>query len=189
MPSLDETFDQLLKHLRQPEMLNPAHSDPFFYFVHDPAETLAVKQKLPVWASLLSNEGWTVERVSLATLLWEAVDNSGRWNDWLALESQADPEQLNEAVEDVLRSGNTLVEAVARHVSRERPHTIVFLTDAAALHPYFRVRPIEAGLHNRVKSPTVLFYPGRRSGQYGLHFLGFYGPDGNYRATLLGGIE
>ena len=62
MPSLDETFDQLLKHLRQPELLNPAHSDPFFYFVHDPAETLAVKQKLPVWSSFLANEGWAVER-------------------------------------------------------------------------------------------------------------------------------
>jgi len=35
----------------------------------------------------------------------------------------------------------------------------------------------------------VIFYPGRRSGQYGLHFLGFYEFDGNYRATLLGGLE
>jgi hypothetical protein len=189
MPSLDETFDQLLKHLRQPELLNPAHSDPFFYFVHDPAETLAVKQKLPVWSSFLANEGWTVEQVSLARLLWEAVDSSGRWNDWMTLESQADSEQVNEAVRDVLHSGNALVNAVADRVSEERPHTLVFLTDTAALHPYFRVRSIEAALHDRVKVPTVLFYPGRRSGQYGLHFLGFYGFDGNYRATLLGGIE
>jgi hypothetical protein len=32
-----------------------------------------------------------------------------------------------------------------------------------------------------------VFYPGTRSGQYGLHFLGFYPVDGNYRSTLLGG--
>jgi hypothetical protein len=38
-----------------------------------------------------------------------------------------------------------------------------------------------------VRVPTVIFYPGARSGQYGLHFLGFYPVDGNYRSTLLGG--
>jgi len=63
------------------------------------------------------------------------------------------------------------------------------VTDTAALHPYFRARPLEGGLHDRVKVPTVIFYPGRREGQYGLHFLGFYEFDGNYRATLLGGLE
>ena len=66
---------------------------------------------------------------------------------------------------------------------------MVFVTDTIALHPYFRARSLESGLHDRVKVPTVIFYPGRRSGQYGLHFLGFYEFDGNYRATLLGGLE
>ena len=96
---------------------------------------------------------------------------------------------MNEAVRDVLRTDNSLVEALAQHISQERPHTLVFVTDTAALHPYFRARSLESGLHDRVKVPTVIFYPGRRSGQYGLHFLGFYEFDGNYRATLLGGLE
>jgi hypothetical protein len=56
------------------------------------------------------------------------------------------------------------------------------------LHPYFRARILESILHDRIKVPTVIFYPGRRSGQYGLHFLGFYPEDGNYRATLIGGL-
>ena len=189
MPSLDETYNTLTTHLRQPESLNPAKSDPFFYFVHDPNETLAVKQKLGVWSAALRNEGWTVEQVSLSKLLWEIVDASGRWNEWLALEPEADPEAMNEAVRDVLRTDNSLVEALAQHISQERSHTLVFVTDTAALHPYFRARSLESGLHDRVKVPTVIFYPGRRSGQYGLHFLGFYEFDGNYRATLLGGLE
>ena len=60
MPSLDETFDLLVEHLREPEKLNPARSDPFFYFVHAPEDTLTVKQKIAVWTSFLTNEGWTV---------------------------------------------------------------------------------------------------------------------------------
>lgn len=58
--------------------------------------------------------------------------------------------------------------------------TVVLLTEAEPLHPYFRTRTIESRLHDRVKTPTVIFYPGRRSGQYGLHFLDFYPIDGNY---------
>jgi hypothetical protein len=65
---------------------------------------------------------------------------------------------------------------------------VILLTEAELLHPWFRTRAIESRLHDRVKTPTVIFYPGERSGQYGLKFLGFYPLDGNYRSTLTGGI-
>ncbi|MCK7511811.1 MAG: DUF1788 domain-containing protein [Desulfobacterales bacterium] len=45
---------------------------------------------------------------------------------------------------------------------------------------------MESRLHDKVKTPTVIFYPGRRSSQYGLHFLDFYPVDGNYRSTCGG---
>lgn len=189
MSSLDETFELLRAHLRQPELLNPAQSDPLFYFVHEPSEALDLKQKIHVWSSVLANEGWTVEQVSFSKLLWEIVDHSGRWEEWLGLEQHADPDDLNEAIRDVLRADNALIRSVTKYVTNERPRTIVFLTDAATLHPYFRLRAIESALHDKLKVPVVVFYPGRRSGQYGLHFLGFYSFDGNYRATLLGGLE
>lgn len=189
MPSLDETFEALLVHLRQPAGLNPAKSDPFFYFVHDPSETLTVKQKIGVWAAMLRNEGWTVEQLSISKMIWQIVDESGRWDEWLSLEQDADPEAMNEAISNVLRTDSSLVDDLAREISQERPRTLVFVTDAAALHPYFRARSLENGLHDRVKVLTVIFYPGRRSGQYGLHFLGFYEFDGNYRATVIGGME
>ena len=82
--------------------------------------------------------------------------------------------QINEAVRDVLRAEQGIVETVARHVAQPVPDRVLFLTDAGLVHPYFRLRSLESGLHDRVQVPTVIFYPGRRSGQYGLHFLGFY---------------
>jgi hypothetical protein len=189
MPSLDETFDELLEKLREPASLNPAMSDPFFYFVHDPLQTVELKRNLPRWTATLERTGWKVEKLSLARLLWEVIDGSGRWEEWLDLEGDADPEHLNEAVRDALRPGNVFVETVAAALSPDRPKTVVLLTDALALHPYFRVRVLEHSLHDRIKTPAVLFYPGRRTGQYGLHFLGYYPEDGNYRATLVGGIS
>src|ERR1039458_7770000 len=124
MPSLDETFDTLLEHLRHPDFLNPARSDPFFYFVHPPSETLLVKQKLPVWSSVLRNEGWKVDEVSLERLVWDIVAKSGRWEEWLDLEPTADQQDVNDAISDVLRSGNSLIEAVSNRVSALLPQTI-----------------------------------------------------------------
>ena len=44
MSSLDSTFEELRARLRSPDALNPAKSDPLFYFVHAPEETLEVKR-------------------------------------------------------------------------------------------------------------------------------------------------
>lgn len=188
MPSLDESFRTLQEHLVQRHALNPAQSDPIYYFVHDPTETFLVKQKLGVWSAQLKNQGWNVVIISLSKILWDIIESSGRWDEWLQLEPEADATAMNEAVRDVLRSGNAFIEAIGEYVSDERPRTAVFLTDAYALHPYFRIRTLESGLHDRIKSPTIIFYPGRRSGQYGLHFLDFYPVDGNYRSTIIGGM-
>lgn len=188
MFSPEKAFDELLATLKQPETLNPAKSDPILYLIYPPEQALAVKRCIPRWRARLREEGFQVERVSLSALLWQIVDESGRWESWLAIEPEADPDEVNEAIRDVLRSDNRLVEEVARRLNAAPEQSVVFLTDTEALHPYFRTRTIETALHDRVKVPTVIFYPGRRSGQHGLHFLDFYPVDGNYRSTILGGI-
>lgn len=188
MYSLDSAFDELLQKIRDPGSLNPARSDPIFYFAYPPELMLELKKNLPRWTSKLREAGFEVRRVSLADILWQAVDDSGRWDLWLELETGADADQINEAVRDVLRQGDGLAERLIQVVEAAPEGAVVLLTEAELLHPYFRTRTIESRLHDRVKTPVIIFYPGRRSGQYGLHFLDFYRVDGNYRSTLLGGL-
>jgi hypothetical protein len=95
--------------------------------------------------------------------------------------------EVNDAVATYL--GNTLAERVAREVSKPATGTAVVFTDTDALHPWYRVRTLEAALHDRIKVPTVVLYPGSRSGTYGLRFLNLYAIDNNYRATLIGGLH
>ncbi|HVC94157.1 MAG TPA: BREX protein BrxB domain-containing protein [Pirellulales bacterium] len=187
MSSLDSTFEELVSLLGKPEALDPAKSDPVFYFVHDPQQTLEVKRSIPRWIARLRQDGHQVQTVSLARLLWDAIDGSGRWDDWLDSEADYAPEEINDAVRDVLRGEHGLVAAVAPYVTGPAAGKVLFLTDAALVHPYFRLRTLESALHDRFETPTVLFYPGSRAGQFGLQFLGFYPEDGNYRSTLLGG--
>ncbi|MGB6067046.1 MAG: BREX protein BrxB domain-containing protein [Desulfomonilaceae bacterium] len=185
---MENTFNELMQKIRDPEALNPARSDPIFYFAYPPELMLDLKKRLPRWMSRIREAGFEVRRVSLADILWQTVDESHRWETWLELEPEADANQINEAVRDVLRQGNAMIDRLADNIESAPEGTVVLLTEAELLHPYFRTRIIESRLHDKVRTPTVIFYPGRRSGQYGLHFLDFYPVDGNYRSTLLGGL-
>lgn len=190
MSLLDETFEELLDKLRQPEALNPAKSDPIFYLVYKPEEMLNLKQRLSLWKAKLHQRGFVVERISLSDVLWQLVDESGRWEAWLEVEadSEVEVEELNEAIRDVLRTQDRLIEEVAGRISQFEPPKIVFLTEVEMLHPYLRSRTIENKLHDRVPVPMIIFYPGYRSGQYGLRFLGFHSEDSNYRSVIVGGV-
>ncbi len=189
MYSQDDAFNELLDKIRDPDGLNPAKSAPIFYFHYPPEMMLTVKKHLSRLISRVKQEtGHEVRRVSLADIVWEIVDKSGRWDDWLDLEGDADADQINEAVRDVLRQGNTLINQITGAITSAPGNTIVFLTETELLHPYLRTRVIEEYLHNKVTVCTIIFYPGERSGQFGLKFLGFYKEDSGYRSTIIGGL-
>ena len=64
---------------------------------------------------------------------------------------------------------------------------LLLVTDLEALHPYMRIGSVESQLQGRFSVPTVFLYPGVRTGQTRLKFLGFYPEDGNYRSMHVGG--
>lgn len=63
----------------------------------------------------------------------------------------------------------------------------LLVTDVEVLHPYLRIGAIEQRLQGKVNVPLVILYPGTRSGQSNLSFLGIYPEDGNYRSVHIGG--
>ena len=188
MYSLDNAFNELIDKIREPDALNAAKSAPVFYFRYPADQGLSLKKHIPRLISKLRENGLDVLRVSFADLIWNVVDESGRWASWLDLESSADPEQIDESVRDALRQGDALIKRTAAAIATASRETIVFLTEAELLHPYLRTRVVEEYLHNEVAFRTVIFYPGERSGQFGLKFLGFYKEDSGYRATIIGGL-
>lgn len=188
MPSLEQTFDELAARLKGPTPLSASATDPLFYLVYSSDQTMEVRRLIPGWSGRLLNEGLKVEVVSFSELVWDVIEASGRWKGWLQVEGDFDQGQVNEAVRSVVRADNALVGRVAERVGTHRPGVVVFFTDTEALHPYFRVRVIETILHDRIKVPMVVFYPGRRVGQFGLRFLDLYTEDSNYRSTIFGGV-
>jgi hypothetical protein len=68
----------------------------------------------------------------------------------------------------------------------EQPHALLLVTDIEALHPYMRIGVLENEVFGKFITPSVIFYPGTRTGKTRLKFLGFYPEDGNYRSTHIG---
>ncbi len=187
--SLDADLRRLAAALIEADCGRSVSRDPFFYLVHDPERTADVHRRLPPWIASLREHGVTARVVSFADLTWELIGQSGRWDAWIdaAASGGFSRAEVNSAVATYL--GQALVERVAREVATPAPGIAVVFTDTDALHPWSRVRALEAALHDRIKVPTAVLYPGRRAGQYGLRFLNMYAVDNNYRATLIGGLH
>jgi hypothetical protein len=207
MSSLESTFAELRARLKSVDRLEPARADPLYHVVHPPEQTAELMRALPRWRVPLQQDGWQVRIHSLADAMWSVIDASGRWDDWLEQEPDAEPGEIIGAVRDALQtkaqasaqasgqaSGHAsaqaaagLPQAIKQLVSRASPDTVLLLTDAALLHPFFRVRSIEDWVRDALTCPAVFFYPGTKHGQFGLRFLGFYEVDPNYRSNIIGG--
>ena len=73
MYSLESQFDELLAKLKEPGFLNPAQSDPVYYFVYPPEKILEVKKAIPRWSAKFGLAGFQVKRISLPRFF------GGRW--------------------------------------------------------------------------------------------------------------
>ena len=97
-------------------------------------------------------------------------------------------EKTNKALANALANGalQDKLEAVLAKLEGQTK-SILLVTDIEALHPYLRIGSIEGQLQGKFNVPTVFFYPGIRTGDTRLKFLGFYPEDGNYRSVHVGG--
>jgi hypothetical protein len=69
MYSLDNAFNELLDKIRDPDAVNPAKSDPVFYFAYPPELMLDLKKHLQRLTTKIREAGFEVRRVSLADIL------------------------------------------------------------------------------------------------------------------------
>ena len=190
MSSLTADFDELMTRVRQGRELSHASFEPIYYLVFSPRQILEVKRSLPAWTAKLRNDGWDVQRFSIAEAIADIFEHALQRKIWLAADRKAPLawKKTNESLANALAKGalQERLRAVLESL-RGQPHAIVLVTDLEALHPYLRIGAIEGALSGDFFVPTVFFYPGERTGKTRLKFLGFYPEDGNYRSVHVGG--
>jgi len=188
---LQQNFDEFRQRLKHGRGMNHVSDDPVFYLVFKPEEMLTVKRRMKQWIAKLNLEGWKVHVFSMAEAVHEILKKNDLRDFWLESEQDAplDFDVINETLTDALTGENTLRNMVEEKLVtlKGQDNAVLFITDLEALHPYLRVGTIEQGLQGRFTVPTIILYPGKRSGRTTLSFLGIYPEDGNYRSIHIGG--
>jgi len=191
MSSLKANFDELRERIRRGRELSHASFEPIYYLVFAPAQILEVKRQTPAWVAKFHQEGWSVETFSIAEHVWDMMKSDPLWSLCVAQDKAAplDWARTNKALADIVASGSGLLRRLEETLSAlaERSNSLLVVTDLEALHPFLRIGAIESQLQGKFSVPTVFLYPGVRTGNTRLKFLGFYPEDGNYRSVHVGG--
>jgi hypothetical protein len=190
VPSLQRKFEELRLHLKQGRGLGLSGDDPVYYIVFPPREMLDLKRELKAWLVKLKHEGWDPHVFSMM----EAVHTILRENDLRKIWEEAEAEdplnfqEINETLSQALQEGDALKNRLLNKLKdlKSTEGAILFISDLEVLHPYLRIGALEQKLQGKFYVPTVVLYPGVRSGRTFLKFLGFYPEDGNYRSVHIG---
>lgn len=190
MRSTAANFDELMQRVEHGRAFAHASFEPIFYLIYHPSELIDVKRQLPAWLAKVRQQGWSPHVLSLTNVVLDLCRDAKARPIWLRADSKAPQswDRANKALANALIQGG-LVSRVsgAIEAAGADERGLLLVTDLEALHPYTRIGAIETQLYGRFVVPTVILYPGERTGKTRLSFLGFYPEDGNYRSVHVGG--
>jgi hypothetical protein len=152
---------------------------------------LEVKRQTPAWEAKLHHEGWDVQVFSIAENLWALLEANPFWSLCVQQDKAAPSDwvRTNLSLADIVAESGGLLNRLEQALASIEGNlsALLLVTDLEALHPFLRIGAIESQLQGKFHVPTVFLYPGVRTGNTRLKFLGFYPEDGNYRSVHVGG--
>lgn len=178
MLPLNERLNKLETDLSARPMRHFTYNNlPFALFCYAPQEEWAMRRELGLLQTRLELDGRIVRRVSLAELLWRAVEETDGLPDLAAQEARegyaAAQAQIARRLYDHEEFALAELLLAALNEPTERPDdTVVFITRTGALAPaFYRVSALLDRMTNRTKTRCVLFMPATGD-DHGLSFMG-----------------
>lgn len=178
MSSLRERVRALEADLKASPMKHYIYQDlPFAIFCYPPEQEWAMRREIDLLKTRLENEtGRQVVFISLAELLWQAVDESEGIEAVVALERREGFEAAQLQIQDYLSDPDwrPLPALLKERLDAYSPKRhIVFIVRAGALAPnMYRVSKLLDEMKGRTEVPCVLFMPATAEGKTGLRFMG-----------------
>jgi hypothetical protein len=167
----------------------PGGTPPYALYVYEPEDELVVRRDMTDLSAYLTANGVDVAAISLAELFWDAIDESGFYDDMIETErdNRGDPwalQQVHESLHEILTAQPSLADRVISAVDNKPDGCAVILYRAGSLYPVFRTSALLDDLRERLRRPVVLLYPGHVIEPYGLRFMGRCEPTHSYRAKI-----
>lgn len=193
MLSLEERIDLLEQDLQAvPMRISVYHDLPFAILRYEPDREWDVRRQARQLATRLAQLGKQVRFLSLASLLWRAINESEGLDAVVALEKKRGYRVAQDQVTTYLSDPDwrPLPKMIADEVWGLDPAKhIVFLTRAGAMAPaIYHMSKLLDELHGKTLVPVILFYPGTLEGTTGLRFMDLKDREamGNYRVKIYG---
>ena len=178
MSSLKERVRTLEADLKASPMRHHVYHDlPFAIFCYPPREEWAMRREIGLLQTRLEQDtDREVVTISLAELLWQAIDDSEGIEAVVGLERQSGFEEAQLQIQDYLSDPDwrPLPDLLAERLGSLDPDRhIAFIVRASALAPnIYRVSKLLDEMKGRTRVPCVLFMPATTEGSASLRFMG-----------------
>jgi len=178
MSSLKERVRTLEADLKASPMRHHIYHDlPFAIFCYPPGEEWAMRREIGLLQTRLEKDtDRSVATISLAELLWQAIDDSEGIEAVVSLEQQSGFEEAQLQIQDYLSDPDwqPLPDLLAERLASLDPDRhIAFIVRAGALAPnIYRVSKLLDEMKGRTQVPCVLFMPATTEGSASLRFMG-----------------
>jgi hypothetical protein len=191
MSSLSANIRRLEEDLTaNPMRISAYHDLPFAILRYDGEEEWDLRREARRLAVRLNNAGKRVHIISLAALLWEAIEDCEGLDAVVELEKDRGFEVAQQQVTSYLSDTDwrPLPDILAERLESLDPERdVAFLVRTSAMAPalYHMSRLLDE-MQGRTQVTTILFYPGTLEGTTGLRFMGLKSREamGNYRVKI-----
>ncbi len=193
MSSLKERIELLEEDLKAvPQRISVYHDLPFAILRYDPRDEWLLRREARLLATRLAEAGRDVHTISMADLLWEAIERSEGLEAVVELERDRGYLEAQEQVTTYLsdRDWCPLADLLAERLEQHEPgKSIAFLMRVAAMAPgIYHMSKLLDQMQGKTQVTTIMFYPGSIEGTTGLRFMDLKDREalGNYRVKIYG---
>jgi hypothetical protein len=178
MSSLKERVKTLEADLKASPMRHYIYHDlPFAIFCYPPDQEWAMRGEIERLKTRLENDTErSVVTISLAELLWQAIDESEGIEEVVALERQSGFDAAQLQIQDYLSDPDwrPLPDLLGQRLEElDSERHIAFIIRTGALAPnIYRVSKLLDEMKGRTRVPCVLFMPATTEGRSSLRFMG-----------------
>lgn len=188
MQLYEQKFDEALRYLKRPDIINPTGDKPIIYVSYNVEDTADVYAKIDTDLKAKAKfYGYTAHVLSFAKVLLDFISQHEYHDDWA--DNDIDEEDLYESIRTEV-SESSGVKCLAKSILdlqdaiAGESNPLIVVCDLEMIHPLDKMGRVEQEIYNQITVPLLILYPGTIQG-IARSFLNIYSMDGNYRSRNL----